>query len=270
MGNSTGIAISVVEQWLEQAEFLSRNASLDYIDVIIDSSGTERSAYKMFYQFFPPVRIASLYEGMPEEGLKDEGPVMVRFNWKDIQQKAFLAEIVRCWGGDSRLMLVISPLVFDELKNQLLALAQFEWGNQSGILRFYDSRIFPVLLSHVLSEEQKMLFNRLTFYWGWLDRDLKQTWKQGSIGPDTRTLPDPVILALNDRQIETIGCISDAEMLARSIARENTLQEDNFRNCFEAALAASREGYWGELGEYAQKYEWFSDSDNEMDSAKPV
>lgn len=197
MNEFSNMTASVAEQWLEQAEFLSLNARLDYIDVIIDLTGSGRSAKDLFYNLVPEIRQASLFEGMPEEGLRDEGPVVVRFSWSEWQHKMFLAELMRYWGAP-RLMLVINPLPFDEMKSQLLALSQIEWGDQSGVLRFHDSRVFPELLSHVLSEEQQDLFTRIAFYWGWLDRDGCQTWKPGNMGPDSMVLPDPLTLTLTD------------------------------------------------------------------------
>jgi len=256
--NSQSVSASVAEQWLEQAEFLSLNASLDYIDLIINLAGKDRTGSDIFSHMTPEIRYASLFEGMPEEGLKDEGAFVARFYWSEWQHKMFLADLMRYWSS-SRLMLVISPLVFDEMKAQLLAASQFTWGNQTGIFRFYDSRIFPELFSHVLSEEQQALFTRIAFYWGWLDRDECQTWKQGSMGPGSTVIPESTKLTLTDRQIETIGCISDADVLARSLFREDMSREVIFRNCFEAALAASREEFWGELAEYVQQCEWFSD-----------
>jgi hypothetical protein len=257
--NLQSVSASVAEQWLEQAEFLSLNASLDYIDLIINLAGTDRTGRDMFCHMTPAIKYASLFEGMPEEGLKDEGAFVARLSWSEWQHRTFLVDLMRYWGGGSRLMLAITPLVFDEMKNQLLAMSQFEWENQTGIFRFYDSRIFPELFSHVLSEEQQALFTRIAFYWGWLDRDGIQTWKQGSMGPNSTIIPEPTKLTLTDRQIEIIGCISDAETLARSLYREETSRETTFRHCFDAALAASREGFWGELGEYVQQYEWFSE-----------
>lgn len=259
MDNLQSVPAAVAEQWLEQAEFLSLNASLDYIDLIINLAGTDRTGRDMFCHMTPEIRYASLFEEMPEEGLKDEGAFVARFCWSEWRHKMFLADLMRYWGGGARLMLALSPLAFNEMKNQLLAISQFEWGNQTGIFRFYDSRIFPELFSHVLSEEQQALFTRIAFYWGWLDRDGCHIWKQGSIGPDSTVIPEPAKLILTDRQIETIGCISDAEVLARNLYREGSSRETIFRNCFEAALAASREAFWGELSEYVQQYKWFSD-----------
>lgn len=256
MNNLENVINSDADQWLEQAAFLSAGAGLDYIDVIIDLAGSGRSAKEMFHNVIPDIRLASLFEGMPEEGLKDEGPILVRFLWAEWQHKTFLAELMRYWGDASRLMLLISPLVFDEVKSQLLALSRFEWGKQSGIFRFYDSRIFPALFSHVLSDEQQSAFNRLAYYWGWQDRDGCQIWKQGSIGPDSTMLPPPIILRLDDRQIEAIGCISDADMLARALSQNTLSREACFSRCFDAALAAGQEGFWGDLSEYVQRYEW--------------
>lgn len=250
MDNLQSIAPTAVEQWLAQAEFLSLNARLNYIDVIIDQAGSERPVANALSHLIPRVRQTSLFEGTPEEGMQNDAPLLVRLFWSEWQHKALLAELMQYWGGTSRLMLIISPLVFDELKRQLCALSQFEWGEQTGVLRFYDSRVFPVLLSHVLSVEQQAAFTGIAFYWGWLDRDLCQIWKQGSMGHDTGNLPEPIILKFNDPQIEIIGCISDAEILSREYQNNKLTTEGKFQYCFNIALEASRNGFLGELNTY--------------------
>lgn len=270
MDNLQSVASSPAHQWLEQSEFLSLNAGLNYIDVIIDQAGAEWPVADALNQLSPAVRQASLFKGTPEEGMQDEGPILVRFFWSEWQHKALLAELMQYWGKTFRVMLLISPLVFDELKSRLGALTQFEWEDQTGVLRFYDSRVFPALLSHVLSEQQQAAFTDIAFYWGCQDRDMCQIWIQGNIGPESRVLPEPTILTLDDRQIETIGCISDAEMLARNTGKENISREKNFQHCFTAALAASQEAYWGDLSDYIQQFDGTSNSRYEKEDDTAV
>lgn len=261
MDDKQSVAFAAADQWLEQAEFLSLSARHNYIDVIIDQAGSGRSMVDIFYYLSPAVRYVLLFEGTPEEGMSEDGPVLVRFLWSEWQHRDLLAELMRYWGEASRLMLIISPLVFDELKNHLMALSQFEWGEQTGILRFYDNRVFPVLFSHVLSDEQQAAFTNIAFYWGWQDRDICQVWKQGNIGPGSGFMSDPTILRLTDQQIEIIGCISDAELLARNTIRNTLSREINFQCCFFSALSASQEGYWGDLSAYIQQSPWLSDDE---------
>ena len=86
---------------------------------------------------------------------------------------------------------------------------------------------------------------------------------QGNIGPDSRFLPEPKILTLNDQQIETIGCISDAEMLARNTEKEHVSREKYFQYCFTVALTAIQEGYWGDLSDYIEKFDVASNGRDE-------
>lgn len=246
---------TATKHWLAQAEFLSLNAGLGYIDVIIDQAGSDKPVVDALKQLSPTARYGLLFEETPEEGMVNDSPLLVRLFWSEWQHRALITEIMHYFANTPRLILLISPLVFDELKNHLCHLTQFRWGEQSGILRFYDTRIFPVLFSHVLSEEQQFAFTRIAFYWGWQDRDVSQVWKQGKLGPESQLLPAPEVINLNDEQIEIIGCLSDAEMLSREHQKAGVTPECNFQNFFKVALVASQQGFLGDLKDYIKEYQ---------------
>ncbi|MEI7100826.1 DUF4123 domain-containing protein, partial [Klebsiella pneumoniae] len=42
---------------------------------------------------------------------------------------------------------------------------------RSGILRFYDTRVFPLLFTHILSDEQQEPLMRPALFWAWQDLD---------------------------------------------------------------------------------------------------
>lgn len=251
--NSLLVPESLNGQWLEQAEFSALSSQLDYIDIIVDPVGSGQPLAESLSHLSPGVRWGSLFEGTPEEGLGDDSPFLVRLSWCEWQHKSWINELIRRYGAESRLLLLISPLVFDELKSHLTRLSQFFWEEQSGVLRFYDTRIFPELFNHVLTVEQQQCFTRITYYWSWLDRDLRQMWKRGNVDADDGSLSDSESIYITDKQFDMIGCISDAEVYSRTSENENLSREANFQYYLRVSLDASQNGFLGELKDYVNK-----------------
>lgn len=129
------------------------------------------------------------------------------------RHKALLEDFYTVCRLESRLMLLLSPLPFEDLSERLTALLQMELGGGGGILRFYDPRIFPELLSGILTDEQSAPFRQTASFWGWLDRDGQQQWLRGDCYPDQIGGELPPVLMVTDAQYELIGCISDANQL---------------------------------------------------------
>ncbi|MGB9094926.1 DUF4123 domain-containing protein [Erwinia sp.] len=239
--NSSSINSYDAIRWLAQCESLCSAAEIGHIDVIIDRAAVELVSGAL-RRITPPLQWGSLSEGTAEEESLEEGPIVVRFSWSTWQHKSLLSELMHQYSDDHRLMLIISPLSFTLLKEHLSNLTQLQWRDQSGILRFNDPRVFPELLEHVLTVTQQELFTRLAFFWGWLDRDLHYVWKRGTYSPQGAGMDRGEIIKLDDGQIERIGCISDAEMLARTMPNKGLSHEQKFGLCFSAALSASQEG----------------------------
>ncbi|CAM4003573.1 DUF4123 domain-containing protein [Rahnella bruchi] len=238
------------EQWLSQAENLCVRAGQGHIDVVVDQAGWPSPLLEALRHLDPPVSWHSLFEGTPEEALADQSPLLMRLHWSIWQHKAWLSELMLHFQGTPRLLLAITPLPFEQLTQHLHTLADIRWGEQTGLLRFYDTRIFPLLFSHVLTPEQQSAFSHLALLWSWQDRDQKIVWKAGTYAPGNMLLEKPEPLSVEDTQIELLGCITDAQNLMPQFERGSLAREQHFSRCFDVALDASRNGYFGELVNY--------------------
>ncbi|MDK1711589.1 DUF4123 domain-containing protein [Serratia marcescens] len=250
------------EQWLTQAENLCFRAGQDHIDVLVDQAGWPSPLLEALRHLDPPLSWHSLFEGTPEEALADQAPLLMRLHWSIWQHKAWLSEMMLHFQGTPRLLLTITPLPFEQLTQHLHQLADVQWGDQTGLLRFYDTRIFPLLFSHVLTSEQQMVFSHLALLWSWLDRDQKIVWKAGTYAPGNRLPEKPEPLSVEDAQIELLGCITDAQNLMAQFERGSLTKEQHFSRCFELALDASRNGYFGELDNYSMARQIFENTES--------
>ncbi|RWR02600.1 hypothetical protein ED28_06975 [[Pantoea] beijingensis] len=241
------------EKWLTHAENLCVRAGQKHIDVLVDRAGSSSSLQEAIRDMDPPVSWHSLFENTPEEALTEEAPLLMRLDLSAWQHKTWLSELMQHFQGTPRLLLAITPLPFEQFAQHLHTLAEVKWGEQTGLLRFYDTRIFPLLFSHVLTQEQQMAFSHLALLWGWLDRDRHIVWKAGIYEPGNKLPEKPDPISVEDVQIEMLGCISDAQNLMPQFDRESMTKEQHFSRCFDIALDASRNGYLGELFSYAME-----------------
>ncbi|WP_170739816.1 DUF4123 domain-containing protein, partial [Escherichia coli] len=79
--------------------------------------------------------------------------------------RKFLAQLMASFADTPRLTLLISPLTFDLLGRHLQVLSQVQWEEQTGLLRYYDNRVFPLLFTHVLTNEQQATFTDIALFW---------------------------------------------------------------------------------------------------------
>ncbi len=242
------------EQWLTQAENLCIHAGQDHIDVLVDQAGWPSSLLEALRHLDPPVSWRSLFEDSPEAALAEEAPLLMRLDWSVWQHKAWLSELMLHFEGTPRLLLAVTPLPFEQLSQHLHTLADIRWGEQTGLLRFYDTRIFPLMFSHVLMAEQQAAFSHLAHLWSWIDRDERIVWKAGTYAPGNRLPEKPDPLSVEDAQIEMLGCISDAELLSRELNNGSATKEQNFIRCLGAVSDASEHNYYGDLTAYALNY----------------
>ena len=218
-------------KWLSQAEDLCVRAGQKHIDVLVDQAGWPSSLLEALRDMEPPVNWHSLFEDTPEDALVDQAPLLMRLHWSIWQHKAFLSELMLHFQGTPRLLVIITPLPFEQLSQHLHVLADIHWGEQTGLLRFYDTRIFPLLFSHVLHPEQQTAFSHLALLWGWVNRDQQIVWKAGTCAPGNMLPEKPEPLSVNDAQIEIMGCISDAELLAKELNSIAVTKEQHLSAC---------------------------------------
>lgn len=236
--------------WLKQAESLCAAAGLGYIDVLVDQAGTDQPLQNAMRQLSPTPRWFALFEGTPEAGTMEYSPIVMRLHFALSSHRMWLEQLVEYFAGTPRLILLISPLAFDLLSRHLQALSQVQWEEQTGLLRYYDNRVFPSLLTHVLTAEQQAAFTDIALFWGWRDRDGEIVWKSGSFLP-TRTLADdPELSQVDDAQVGLMGCISDAETLMKEKSVSNISRENHFAHCLDIAFKANEAGYFGALQDF--------------------
>ena len=241
------------KQWLGQLEALCGAAQLPHVDVLVDQAGWGTSVLPTLAVIHPPVPWFSLFSDTPEEALLDNAPILMRLDLREWRHKAWLEELAGALWETARLMVVISPLAFTYLGSSLRWLSQFEWAGEKGLLRFYDSRIWPTLLDPILAPADRERFLRLALYWGWVDRDRQACWLPGSFLPGQPLPEKEPPLQLTDAQLSQLGCIGDAQMLlpqAQERFPEFTV-EACFETCYRVALTAERAPHYASLAQYA-------------------
>ena len=78
----------MTSQWIEEVAGACRTAGIDYLDVIIDQAGLDRSVIPALTVL--ALEWQSLYQGLPEEFIVDAAPLITRVNLDDAQQMQWL------------------------------------------------------------------------------------------------------------------------------------------------------------------------------------
>ena len=240
--------------WQVQIEQVCATVGVHEVDLLVDQANWHINLVDALEQLRPAVPWFSLFTGTPEENLREQAPVLMRLDLTHWQHKAWLEELVTHCASDARLLVVISPVSFETLSRALRSLLQIRWGGQRGLLRYYDPRIFPLLMSSILTPQQRAEFRQLVFYWGWLDRDDQAQWLKGHSLGGQRAVEVAPFLELSDEQYELIGCISDAQELLVSDQFNQLCEcaEQRFSLLYSFVLQASRENYFGDLKAYVR------------------
>lgn len=190
-------------------------ASLDHLDVIIDGTAFDYPLLRRLAELEPPPLHALILEGTPEHDLAAEGPVLVRVHWQHTSQIDWLGEFVRETDTQSRALVLLSSWPFDALAKQLRYFTQAHWkkGANSGILRFYDARLFKHMVE-VLNSEQRDAFYAPALSWHWMDRDHREQQMDSRHRPFCDFTPPSAPLMLDDHQVESIQMRTAAEQWA--------------------------------------------------------
>jgi hypothetical protein len=130
-----------------------------------------------------------------------------------------------------------------------------QWGGQAGLLRFYDPRIFPVLINAILTREQRAEFLQVARFWGWLDRDGQPQWLQGSHRKQQEGIQVSPFVEISDEQCARIGCIGDAQRLLKGGKFDHLegTKEQRFNLLYSLILQAGQENYFGDLNAYVRQ-----------------
>jgi hypothetical protein len=239
--------------WQQQIEQVCATVDIHQVDLLLDQTAWNNCAVPGLRQLRPEVPWFSLFTGTPEENLLEHAPLLMRLDLTHWQHKAWLEELMNHCAADARLLIVISPLPFEALSRAMQVLSQMRWGGQTGLLRYYDPRIFPVLMGSILTDEQRAQYLQLACYWGWLDRDAQPQWLAGTYGADQAEIFS--CMDLSDEQCDLIGCISDTQKLLDSGTFEHLDRspERRFSMLYSLAVQASQENYFGDLNDYLEQ-----------------
>jgi hypothetical protein len=240
--------------WQDQVEHVCATAGVHSVDLLFDQAAWHTDLIGALEQIRPAIPWFSLFTGTPEEHMLDQAPLLMRLDLTHWRHKAWLEELLTHGAADARVLVVISPLAFETLSHALRALSQIRWGGKAGLLRYYDPRSFPLLMSSIFTDQQRTEFRQLAFFWGWFDRDEQMQWLKGhALGGKSAVHVSP-FLELSDEQFELMGCISDAQELMNSGEFYQALggREQRFSLFYSLALKASRENYFGDFHEYVR------------------
>jgi hypothetical protein len=235
-------------------EQVCENAGIEHVDILLDQAAWINAAMPMLQIITPAAPWFSLFTGTPEEHLLHKAPLLIRLTLTQPQHRSWLIELLTHCARE-RLLALVSPLPFEILSHALRALGQAERGGRGVLLRFYDPRVFPLLVSSILTVEQRMEFRRVAYYWTWIDRDDQPEWLAGNDDIEPESLRLSTNIELSDQQCDALGCISEAFELMQDL-RFGQLGENNkarFAFLYGCALEASADNYFGDLGGYVER-----------------
>lgn len=229
-------------QWIEEVAVTCRASGTDYLDIIVDQAGLDFSVIPALDALSAEWR--SLYHGLPEAFIVDDAPLIARITLNDIQQMQWLQDISQQVVVQAPLLLLCSHWPFSALADWLTQCIDILQEGRGGILRFYDTRIFPLLFTHILSEEQQKPLLRPALFWAWQDMDGNSRGIKGS-GTFQARDEKPHKIDLSDRQLEHLMCVCDVMTLLshrappadRYISRQAL-----FSDCYQGMVEATNQG----------------------------
>lgn len=233
-----------ISKWMELIELSCNDLQINHIDIIVDQSGSEFSLLPVLSSFEVSIQWDSLFSGLPEEVLEHDSPLLIRIDLNNGLHRQWMIELATQYSQSGQLLILCSAWPFAALASYLKNYINVEYGGQEGIFRFFDSRIFPLLFSHVLSAQQQRYFLRPAIFWSWMDRDNtpRQISGDGNLLSSREEVP---LLVLSDKQLEDLMCICDVNLLLRHLTKPAELkmnQEQLFLFCYEGMITATNRG----------------------------
>lgn len=229
-------------QWIEEVAVTCQASGTDYLDIIVDQVGLDFSVIPALDAL--SVEWQSLYNGLPEAFIVDDAPLIARITFDDLQQMQWLKDISQRVVVQAPLLLLCSCWPFSAQASWLTQCMDILQEGRSGILRFYDTRIFPLLFTHVLSEEQQQSFLRPALFWAWQDMDGNSRGIKGNGTPQAR-YEKPHKIDLSDRQLDHLMCVCDVMTLLghkAPPAGRYASRQALFSDCYQSMVEATNRG----------------------------
>jgi len=193
---------------------------------------------------FSIVSCHSLFTGLPEEDAVHLAPLLIQVDRDAPLIRLWLSALMAERDPRTCMVALVSRWGLQALGSYLSRCLEACNGGQTGILRYYDPRLFPLLFSHVLTPAQQQPLLSPAVNWYWLDRDGAHQQMEGLDEPPMYS-DELDIAELTDAQLETLACASDAVALTQdplAAFPADCSLERRFQNCYAAMLEATRVG----------------------------
>ena len=233
-----------ITDWASKLQHACADIETNHLDFIVDQCGINFSIIPALRDFSPPLKWQSLYQGLPEEMLQEEAPLLVRITLDDPLQREWFVELAQTAKETAPLLAICSLWPFTALAKWLTDCIDATHEERAGLFRYFDTRIFPFLFSDILTPEQQAQLQRPALFWSWLDRDDRLVLLSGN-GSQPRKKEKRQKIALSDDQFEALMCICDVKLFLRHRDIPDawfTSREEQFLACFKAMLSATEKG----------------------------
>lgn len=233
-----------IADWVSLLEQTCADIEMTHLDFIIDQCGIDFFVIPVLRGFSPPLAWQSLYQGLPEDALPEESPLLIRISLNDPQQKQWVIELAQKVQKTAPLLVICSHWPFTTLAEWLTTCADATHEGRAGLFRYFDARIFPYLFSHILAPGQQAQLQRPALFWSWLDLDEKPALLMGQ-GDQPAINEKCQNIALSDSQFEALMCICDVKLMLRHRDVPDTgftSQDERFTACFNGMLSATAKG----------------------------
>lgn len=205
---------AMTSAWLQRLAQQAHANRLEHIDLLLDATGLPAALPEPIAQQ-PNTR---LFDGTPEQELAEQGPQLRRVRLDDQPQLSATDALLDQLGTD-RVLVLLSAWPFETLSRHLRHATQASWGQgrHSGVLRFYDPRLFP-LCCEALLPAQSDWFHAPSIAWYWRD---SQGQPRELAGRPRRPeeLPSPLpALNLSDTQLFDLVAWSEAVRFSEDYA----------------------------------------------------
>jgi hypothetical protein len=147
-------------------------------------------------------------------------------SWAHAAQVNWLGEFARAFDSQSRILYLLSRWPFDALSEHLRYCTQAHWcnGAKSGILRYYDTRLFKHISGLFMGDAARD-FHAPVISWHWMDRDRRPQVIGGHPIKLNEFVRPRSPLMLNAFQVEAIRGWTVAEQWEKT----HGLQKRNYR-----------------------------------------
>lgn len=212
------------KEWLAYLRKQAEAKQLNHLDVLIDATLLDYPLLASLAEIDPPPQYSLLFDGTPEHSLAEQGPVLVRATWSQPAHQQWLTEFFRLFHYHHRMLAAFSDWPFEALTKHLrwCTQIQLEQGATSGILRFYDPRLFSNICE-AMARPDTDYFHASVSAWHWIDLDGGACQRACRVRKPEE-MPEPLApLLLDALQAEQIRVWTEAQMHCEAL-RLGTLQ----------------------------------------------